>query len=111
MATRTAGTNATTSLTAIIWNPGVLAADFATIANGILDDYYQQTGAAPPVPTSPRVYPGAFQRGGMYAELYIPNRGSLTVKPGDMVAIDATGWPILVGAHAVTAGTTSWTHS
>jgi hypothetical protein len=111
MATVTLGTNAQTTLTAIKWDPSMSAADFATIANGILDDYYQGTGLAPTPPASPRIYPGAFQRGGMYAEINIPNRGQLIVKPGDYVGIDGSGWPILVSSFAITRGGTSWTHT
>jgi hypothetical protein len=33
--------------------------------------------------------------------LVIPNRGTLTILPGDVVAIDNTGWPILVSGVAI----------
>ncbi len=102
------GTNAVSSLTAIDFGQGVSDADFATILEHILDDYYQGGGIAPTPPTTPRIYPGAFSRSGA---LYVPNRGVLMAKPGDYVAYDATGWPILVGAHAIASGSTSWTHS
>lgn len=43
-------------------------------------------------------------------KLFVPNRGSLVILPGDYVAIDSTtGWPILVSARAIAAG--PWTHS
>lgn len=114
MATRTLGTNATTTLTAIRFGQDVSDADFASIINGILDDYNMgqqpynaSTGLAP---ATPRIYPGAFSRSG---RLFIPNRGVLTVRPGDYVAIDATGWPILVGNNAIndTSPPSSWTHT
>ena len=108
MATKTLGTNSTSELTAIDFSQGVSDADFASIMLGILDDYYEGTGLPPTPPASPRIYPGAFSRSGL---LYVPNRGVLMAKPGDYVAFDATGWPILVGANAIASGSTSWTHS
>jgi len=118
LATRTLGTNSTSSLTAIRWNIDssgtgtVSAADFASIVNGILDDYYAGTGRPATPPASPRIYPGGMMSGGMYARLWIPNRAQsfLLVKPGDVVAIDSTtGWPILVGSNAIANG--PWTLS
>lgn len=108
MATVTLGTNAATSLTAINFGQGVSDADFATIMQGILDDYYQGGGIAPTPPSPARIWPGAFSRSGA---LYVPNRGMLFAKPGDYVGYDATGWPILVSANAIAAGGTSWTHT
>lgn len=108
MSTVTLGTDATTTLTAIAFDQGVSDADFATILQGILDDYYHGGGVAPTPPASPRIYPGAFSRGGA---LYVPNRGILYARPGDYVAFDATGWPILVGANAIASASSSWTHS
>lgn len=108
MATKTLGTNAQTTLTAIQFAQSVSEADFATIMQAVLDDYYMGGGVAPTPPASPRIYPGAFGRNGL---LTIPNRGVLRVQPGDFVGVDATGWPILVGANAIASGSTSWTHS
>lgn len=34
-------------------------------------------------------------------QLFVPNRGVLNVLAGDVVAVDNTGWPILVSANAV----------
>lgn len=100
MATKTAGTNATTSLRAVAFSKGLTTlsdADIATMALAIKDD---QNVAHP-------VWPGAFARAGL---LYIPNRGVLTVLPGDYVMVDnTTGWPILVSARAIASG--PWTHS
>ena len=99
MATKTLGTNATTSLTAVNFQGGgLLPADIATITNGILNDL---------VNGNP-VFPGAFSSQGL---LYVPNRGVLIVKPGDFVGTDASGWPILVSANAIAYGSTSWTHT
>ena len=97
MATKTLGTDAVNSLTAVDFAASLLPADVASIANGIKDDLN---------PAHP-IYPGAFSLQGL---LYIPNRGVLKVLPGDYVAIDAdTGWPILVSANAIANG--PWTHS
>lgn len=96
MATRTLGTNATTTLTAINFGQGVTDADFATMILGIKDDL----NVAHPIS------PGAFSRTGL---LYIPNRGVLQALPGDYVAFDSRGWPILVSADTIANG--PWTHS
>ncbi len=97
MATKTLGTNATTSLTALPFaRGGLAAADVATITNGILND---QVNGTP-------IFPGAFSSQGL---LYIPNRGILQVLPGDYVAIDNKGWPVLISAYSIANG--AWTHS
>jgi hypothetical protein len=99
MATKTLGTNATTTLTALSFQRGGLAAaDIATIQQDILNDL---------VNGNP-IWPGAFSSMGL---LYVPNRGILQVLPGDYVGVDATGWPILVSANAIASGSTSWTHN
>lgn len=41
-------------------------------------------------------------------QLEIPGRGLLKVLPGDVVAIDNTGWPILVSAAAIAYGGSLW---
>ncbi len=41
--------------------------------------------------------------------LYVPGRGILKVNPGDVVAVDASGWPILVSAEAIAFANSSWT--
>lgn len=101
MATRTLGTNATNSLTSILFlpgqNSGVSAADTATIANLIRDD----------LSNSHPIVPGSYSSNGI---LYVPNRGFLKILPGDFVGVDtATGWPILVSKRAAASG--PWTHS
>lgn len=104
MATLTLGTAANNTLTAVAFSldPAVLLnADLATINQGILDDQ----AASHPVAHYSGI--GGFVREG---KLFVPNRGSLVVLPGDFVAIDpATGWPILVSAAA--AAGASWVHS
>lgn len=43
-------------------------------------------------------------------QLYVPNRGVLTLRPNDVVAYDpATGFPILLSSGA--AAGASWVHS
>lgn len=51
---------------------------------------------------------GAFSKLG---SLYVPNRGTLQVYPGDWVGVDASGFPILVGVEAIAFANSSWTHS
>lgn len=41
--------------------------------------------------------------------LYVPNRGVLKIHPGDAVAVDASGWPILVSNEALAYNGSSWT--
>ena len=125
MATKTLGTNGTTTLTALAHqSAGNAQADVATIMQAILDDgmVFPAGGSNPgnisPLSVQPRhqagsstgPYPGAYQINGL---LIIPNRGVLRVLPGDWVGVDANGWPILVSAAAIagTYASTSWTHS
>lgn len=96
MSTKTLGTNATTTLTALAFSGSLVVADMASIANSIKDD---QNPAHP-------IYPGAFSQNGL---LYVPNRGVLKMLPGDWVGVDSRGWPILVSADAIANG--PWTHS
>jgi hypothetical protein len=114
MSTRTLGTAGTTTFTALKYQRAPNAsgteqmADFATIAQAILDDGQDfpagdNTGTSPVAgildyraSTSKGPVPGAFQLNG---RLLIPNRGILMVLPGDFVAVDPnTGWPILISA-------------
>lgn len=107
MATVTLGTNANNTLTAIKWDRGVSIADVAVIAAGIKNDNI--------IPNASNfafnpVVQGAFVR---FGQLYIPNRGYLTLEPGDYVGFDPqTGWPILVSGPAITnpAGS-GWSHT
>lgn len=99
MATITLGTNATTSLNGLKFVRQYVSvaalAGVATINASILDDL----NVAHPI------FPGAFRNG----TLIIPNRGALQILPGDYVAYDSTGWPILVSANAIANG--PWTHT
>jgi hypothetical protein len=95
MATSTFGTTANSSLTALLSSGAMAAADIAAIAVGIKDDL----NVAHPV------LGGSFSQMNL---LYVPNRGILKVLPGDWVAIDSQGWPILVSANSVALST--WVH-
>ena len=113
MATLTLGSKTTTSLTAIKFLHGMNATDFATIVNSILNDGQGTGGGVYVAPSAKPKWPGPFTTQG---QLFIPNRGVLQVLPGDYVAVDANGWPILLSANAIAGGaspsaTTSWQHS
>jgi hypothetical protein len=96
MATRTLGTAATTTLTALQFVAGMVPADLATMNAAIKND----------IPAAP-VQPNCFQTNGT---LFIPRRGILQLIPGDFVAFDpATGWPILLSATA--AAGASYVHT
>ena len=104
MATHTLATSG--NLVAVTFSGAVtvlLPADLATINQDILDDVN--------VTHPPAHYSGCggFVREGL---LYVPNRGTLKVLPGDVVAVDTAsgvGWPILVSAGAIANGT--WTYT
>lgn len=106
----TAGTNLTTSLQALFHagsyiSPGgtvqsfvEVDADVATINQAIKDDLN------PNLPTPGGTPMSGYSRNG---QLYVPNRGWLKVFPGDLVCVDANGWPILVSARSIATG--GWT--
>lgn len=105
MATKTAGTKTTTSLTAIQWQPaGVAAADLATINNAIRNPTTGAFGAASAVGG------GRLENG----FLYLPDRGSnytqaaIQLQPGDWVCVDGAGWPVVI-PNSIFG--TSWQHS
>jgi hypothetical protein len=101
MATKTFGTSANNSLTALQYSAGadMLDADIATICANIKDD----------VLSGHLVIPGSWSRNGL---LYIPNRGVLKLQPGDWIAVDTnSGFPIVVPNSVVGAGGTPWAHS
>jgi hypothetical protein len=83
----------TWSLTAVKHAPANVLAptDLAAIAQAIKDD----------VNVSHPTSPGAYTFDGL---LFVPNRGVLQVRPGDVVAVDSRGWPILLSADAITNG-------
>jgi hypothetical protein len=97
MALLTMGSQAQTTFSAMAMSGAMTVADVASLALLIKNDL---------VNGNP-IYPEAFSQKGL---LYIPNRGVLKVLPGDYVAVDTKGWPVLISA--LSAGTAaSWIHS
>lgn len=97
MALVTLGTTANNSLNALVWNPASLIADIAQVARNIKD----QSSPAHPI------VPGAFEAG----RLYLPNgRGTILLKPGDYIAYDGFGWPIVVSVETIANGA-PWVHT
>lgn len=95
MATKTLGTNATSTLTAVQWFPGMTPADLATINALIRPDI---TGH----PTGNSYFEAA-------GFLNVPGgRGRLKLQPGDWIGVDGAGWPVVVSNNIIA---TSWTHS
>jgi outer membrane protein assembly factor BamB len=99
MALQTLGTNANNSLTALVWKGMVAGVDASEINELILNDFNAR------FPRADISGSGGFVKEGI---LYVPNRGSLTLFPGDVVAVDAaSGTVILVTARGIAAG--PWT--
>lgn len=101
MALRTVGTAGTTSLDGVVWSqdPAVLSrADVAALIQLITDDL--TTGH--PVAQVSGVG-GLEQSAG---KLWVPNRGSLVIYPGDVLAVDNRGGVILITAYS--AAGTDW---
>lgn len=98
MATKTAGTAATTSLTALQFQrAGLAPADVATIQAAIKQ--YN-------VNTHP-IVPGSFENG----ILYLPDNkspGGIRLSEGDWIMVDGAGFPLIIPG-AIFA--TSWVHS
>jgi hypothetical protein len=104
MSTKTAGTLATTTLTAIQWYPGFQstsstnATDFATIANGVFADpgppsgsFYGNSGPDNEGMgnKAAAILPGAVSPAGI---LTLPGgRGTIQLDPGDWIATDGFG--------------------
>lgn len=97
MALITLGTNATTTLQALNWNPQAAVADIASIAAGIKGQSAVQHATY-----------GDFAQTG---RLHFPGRtGFVNLLPGDYVAYDLQGWPIFVSGWSIANGG-GWTHS
>ena len=98
MALKTLGTAGTATITnAIAWlQGGLAAADLAALSGAVKDD---QTNGNPIVPFAVNAT----------GRLYIPNRGTILILPGDFVGVDPNGWPILLSRQAAASG--SWVHS
>lgn len=114
MALFNVGTNATTSLQGfLVGTNDVIAADVASLITAIKGDppgwqswwSVGSTGYPTGTGTNRPQINQAYQQTG---RLFIPNRGWLQCKPGDVVAWDATtGWPILLSGDAAQNG--PWT--
>lgn len=97
MALITLGTNATTTLNALVFSPANAAADVAQIANNIKGQN-----------SFGRIAPGAYSKNG---RIHFPGRqGYVLLLPGDYVAYDGAGWPTIVSAYSIANGG-GWTHS
>lgn len=59
------------------------------------------------------VNPGIARQGTFSFEglIEIPGRGRLVVRPNDVVAVDNTGWPILVSGASLAYAGTQWTRT
>ncbi len=103
MATITLGTNGTTTLTALSWNSSLVLSqptDLATIVEGIKRQATNVT---------PQITSGAFN--GATGMLHFPGRrGFVNLLPGDFIAYDLVGWPVIVSAYSI-ANSGGWTHS
>ena len=109
MALKTAGTSATTTLSALVVDSNFTAADIATLRNGIKWDWVFVNGAYVRVQAG-GIMPGGVDYVGGEATLTIPRRGTLKVLPGDYIAIDPNGWPLLISGGSINSGS-GWTHS
>lgn len=109
MALKTLGTNATTTLSALVVDSNFTPADIATLRVGIKWDWVFVNGAYQRVQAG-ATCPGAIDFVGGEAILTVPRRGTLRVLPGDYVAIDPNGWPILVSGGSINSGS-GWTHN
>ena len=106
MALRTLGTNANTSLSAFVVGPNdVIAADVATMITQILTDPVEWN-ATNQGTTQFRINQPYVRKG----ILFIPNRGKVQLKTGDVIAWDtATGWPIVVSGYSANGnGNAPW---
>jgi hypothetical protein len=101
VALRTMGTTTTSILDALRFGADVTPQDFGNLSNLIKDDKVGIAGAHLRLNN-------AFSQNGL---LYVPNRGVLQVLPGDYVAVDSDGWPILVSASSIGYASTEWAHS
>lgn len=109
MALKTLGTSATTTLNALVVDSNFSPADIATLRVGIKWDWDYVNGAYVRIQAG-ATCPGSIEFVGGTAVLNIPRRGQLKVLPGDYVAVDPNGWPLLVSGGSINSGS-GWTHS
>jgi len=111
VALKSLGTNATTSLSGfVVGTNDVITADVATLITALKGDppgwqfwnLVGTTGVPSSVGTNRPQMNQVYQQTGL---LYVPNRGTLQCKPGDVIAWDSTtGWPILLSGDAAANG-------
>jgi hypothetical protein len=103
MALKTAGTNATTSLSAVQFNP---SADKMTSSDLALFNALVQPNYGGAHPNSGKL--GTYiSRDG---QLFVPMRGFIRLVAGDWLCVDSTtGWPFVLSNAAITSG--PWTHT
>ena len=109
MALATFGSNAQTNLRALVMDSNLTIADGATFRANVKYDGSFQNGTLTAIQGN-AVYPGGFEFQGGQGLLYVPRRGVLQVLPGDYIAYDTNGWPILVSAWSIATGS-QWVHS
>lgn len=103
MALHTLGTNASNSLTAIQWFPGMPQADWA--AFDALVKSSRAGSSSNPIPVAA---PFRLDQSG---HLWLPGRdAAIQLIPGDYLALDSTtGWVIVLSQNAVTNGPYTFT--
>jgi hypothetical protein len=92
-------TVSTAGISGIAFTSSISATDFANMQQHIMDDLINSA------PNHP-ILADAFTRIG---QLFVPNRGVLQIRPGDVIAYDSAGWPILISADSIAYGSSSWT--
>lgn len=110
MALLSGGTSTTTTLKGLVQNTNLSVADAAMLRANIKWDGSLQNGAWVPI-QGHAAYPGAYEFQGGQGLLYVPRRGMLQVLPGDVVAYDPNGWPILISGWSLNgAGVSGWSN-
>ena len=96
-------------MNALVMNSDLTVADAATLRANIKWDWDYVNGAFTRIQAG-AIMPAGFEFQGGSGLLYVPRRGVLKVLPGDYVAYDPNGWPILVSGGSINSGT-GWSHS
>lgn len=108
MALTTMGTSATTTLRGLHMDGNLSAADGATLRANIKYDGVYANAAWTRIQNA-QIYPDGFTFQGGQGLLYVPRRGVLNVFPGDYVAYDPQGWPVLIAGWSISgSGSTGW---
>ena len=108
MALVSMGTSGTTTLRGLHVDYNMTPADHATLRANIKWDGSYQNAAWVRIQYG-QVFPGGFEFGGGTGVLHVPRRGVLQVLPGDYVAYDPNGWPILISGWSISgSGSSGW---